>query len=210
MYLLGKLQQVVVGGITTARAYAVEAQICLASLYGVMIVGGRLRDERMMEWKRMCVCVCVGGGGGGGALCVKKKHYPPCNRLLATSKNVLFPGYNHLLTTSADDPSLFIITLAGTRAIIKVFLCRDWRKKWRMFGKAAQEERETAIVSQENERKDWVGGWKNEHKKCHRSVKACMSARTREWAWKRSILHTQLQEWVSPSWSLVFLCIICV
>ena len=35
--------------------------------------------------------------------------------MLATSKNVLFPGYNHLLTTSTDDPSL-----AGTRAIIKV------------------------------------------------------------------------------------------
>ena len=26
--------------------------------------------------------------------------------MLATSKNVLFPGPNHLLTTSADDPSL--------------------------------------------------------------------------------------------------------
>ena len=34
---------------------------------------------------------------------------------LATSKNVLFPGHNHLLTTSADDRSL-----AGTWAIIKV------------------------------------------------------------------------------------------
>ena len=33
----------------------------------------------------------------------------------ATSKNVLFPGHNHLLTTSTDDPSL-----AGARAIIKV------------------------------------------------------------------------------------------
>ena len=26
--------------------------------------------------------------------------------MLATSKNVLFSGHNHLLTTSADDPSL--------------------------------------------------------------------------------------------------------
>ena len=26
--------------------------------------------------------------------------------MLATSKNVLFPGHNHLLTTGADDPSL--------------------------------------------------------------------------------------------------------
>ena len=35
--------------------------------------------------------------------------------MLATSKNVLFPGHNQLLTTGADDPSL-----AGARAIIKV------------------------------------------------------------------------------------------
>ena len=26
--------------------------------------------------------------------------------MLATSKNVLLPGHNHLLTTGADDPSL--------------------------------------------------------------------------------------------------------
>ena len=35
--------------------------------------------------------------------------------MLVTSKNVLFPGYNHLLTTGTDDPSL-----TGTQAIIKV------------------------------------------------------------------------------------------
>ena len=35
--------------------------------------------------------------------------------MLVTSKNVLFPGPNHLLTTSTDDPSL-----AGARAILKV------------------------------------------------------------------------------------------
>ena len=33
--------------------------------------------------------------------------------MLVTSKNVLFPGHNHLLTTGADDPS-------HARAIIKV------------------------------------------------------------------------------------------
>ena len=35
--------------------------------------------------------------------------------MLSTSKNVLFPGPNHLLTTCADDPSL-----GGTPVIIKV------------------------------------------------------------------------------------------
>ena len=35
--------------------------------------------------------------------------------MLATSKNVLFPGHYHLLTAGADDPSL-----NGARAIIKV------------------------------------------------------------------------------------------
>ena len=28
--------------------------------------------------------------------------------MLATSKNALFPGHNHLLTTGADDPKLFL------------------------------------------------------------------------------------------------------
>ena len=35
--------------------------------------------------------------------------------MLATSKNVLFPGHNHLLTISTDDPSP-----AGARVIINV------------------------------------------------------------------------------------------
>ena len=35
--------------------------------------------------------------------------------MIATSKNVLFPGHNHLLTTGTDDPSL-----TGARVIIKV------------------------------------------------------------------------------------------
>ena len=39
--------------------------------------------------------------------------------MLSTSKSVLFPVHNHLLTTGADDPSLYI-TLAGAWVIIKV------------------------------------------------------------------------------------------
>ena len=35
--------------------------------------------------------------------------------MLTTSENALFSGYNHLLTTSTDDPSL-----VGTRVTIKV------------------------------------------------------------------------------------------
>ena len=35
--------------------------------------------------------------------------------MLATSKNVLFPGHNHLLTAGTDDHSF-----AGARALIKV------------------------------------------------------------------------------------------
>ena len=35
--------------------------------------------------------------------------------MLASSKNVLFPGHNHLLTSGTDNPSL-----VGTRVIIKV------------------------------------------------------------------------------------------
>ena len=39
--------------------------------------------------------------------------------MLAPSKNVLFPGHNHLLTTGTDGPSLLTITLVGARAMIK-------------------------------------------------------------------------------------------
>ena len=42
--------------------------------------------------------------------------------MLATFKNVLFPGHNHLLTTGTDDPSL-----AGAWAIIKVL---DHQYRW--------------------------------------------------------------------------------
>ena len=45
----------------------------------------------------------------------KKATIHQVTTMLATSKNVLFPGHNHLLTTSADDMSL-----PGTRATIKV------------------------------------------------------------------------------------------
>ena len=36
-----------------------------------------------------------------------------------TSENVLFPGYNHLLTTGTDDPTL-IIARALAKVIIEV------------------------------------------------------------------------------------------
>ena len=39
--------------------------------------------------------------------------------MLATSKNVLYPGHNHLLTIGTDDPTL-IIAWAPARVIIKV------------------------------------------------------------------------------------------
>ena len=47
----------------------------------------------------------------------QKSHYPPVQvtNMLAASKNLIFTGHNHLLTTGADDPSL-----AGTRTITKV------------------------------------------------------------------------------------------
>ena len=45
----------------------------------------------------------------------KKATIHQVTTMLATSKNVLFPGHNHLLTTGTDDPSL-----AGAQAIIKV------------------------------------------------------------------------------------------
>ena len=41
--------------------------------------------------------------------------------MLATSENVIFPGHNHLLTTSTDDPSL-----AGAQAILNMSGHQHW------------------------------------------------------------------------------------
>ena len=52
----------------------------------------------------------------------KKATIQQLTTMLTTSKNVLFPGHNQLLTTSTYDPSL-----AGARVIIKV---KDHQHKW--------------------------------------------------------------------------------
>ena len=36
----------------------------------------------------------------------KKNTIQQVNTMLSTSKNVLFPGHNHLITTGTDDPTL--------------------------------------------------------------------------------------------------------
>ena len=46
--------------------------------------------------------------------------------MLATSKNVLFPVHNHLLTTGADDLTLLIIAQASVRMTIKVKGQQHW------------------------------------------------------------------------------------
>ena len=74
--------------------------------------GGLCFDQIMLSMKSM---------QGGYPLSLDKKatiHH------LITSKNVLFPGHNHLLTTAADDSSLLIIT--GAWVIIKVLGHQHW------------------------------------------------------------------------------------
>ena len=53
--------------------------------------------------------------------CTKKATIHQVTTMLATSKNVLFPGHKHLLTTGADDT-----LLACAQAIIKVS-CHQYR-----------------------------------------------------------------------------------
>ena len=40
--------------------------------------------------------------------CTKKATIHHVTTMLVTSKNVIFPGYNHLLTTGTDDPTLWL------------------------------------------------------------------------------------------------------
>ena len=51
----------------------------------------------------------------------KKATIHQVTTMLATSKNALFPGHNHLLTTGTDDPSL-----ACARAMIKLSGHQYW------------------------------------------------------------------------------------
>ena len=44
--------------------------------------------------------------------------------MLSTSKNVLFPGHNHLLTTIADDPSLIITKAHGGYLVDRGFFAQ--------------------------------------------------------------------------------------
>ena len=46
--------------------------------------------------------------GTGNAPTASKAHYPPGTTMLATSKSVLFPSHNHLLTTGFNDTTLII------------------------------------------------------------------------------------------------------
>ena len=43
-----------------------------------------------------------------GSTLRKKATIHQLTTMLFTSKNLLFPGYNHMLTTGADDPSLWL------------------------------------------------------------------------------------------------------
>ena len=54
--------------------------------------------------------------------CAKKTHCTiyQVTTMLATAKNVLFLGHNHLLTTSTDDLTLGLLPWAPARVIIKV------------------------------------------------------------------------------------------
>ena len=51
--------------------------------------------------------------------------------MLTTSKTVLFPGHNHLLTTGTDDPNTLIIAWVPTRVIIK---CQGHQHRWLWHG----------------------------------------------------------------------------
>ena len=64
--------------------------------------------------ENICTVCCSGLRQGTDPL-RKKATIHQVTTMLTTSKNVLFPGQNHLLTTNTDDPSL-----AGTQEIIKV------------------------------------------------------------------------------------------
>ena len=64
------------------------------------------------------------------------------NTMLATSKTVLFAGYNHLLTIGTDDPSL-----AGARAIISVGSSVPVVSRWLWSGNRTFSEVSSMVVT---------------------------------------------------------------
>ena len=76
----------------------------------------------MSSMKKNALAENINSNSVSSSLLRKKATIHQVTTMLATSKNVLFPGHNSLLTTGTDDPSL-----AGDRAIImtiKYFKCR--------------------------------------------------------------------------------------
>ena len=61
----------------------------------------------------------------------KKDTIHQVTTMLATTKNILFPGHNHVLTTGADDPTLLIIARASPRVIIEV---KGHQHRWLAIG----------------------------------------------------------------------------
>ena len=54
----------------------------------------------------------------------KKATIHQVTTMLATSKNVLFPGHNHLLTTGADDPDYHSV---GSSAPVVSRVVMTWK-----------------------------------------------------------------------------------
>ena len=61
--------------------------------------------------------------------------------MLATSKNVLFPGHNHLLTTGTDDPTLWlspewmaaVLLSDGYEILTSLPLAYEWKEMTKKF-----------------------------------------------------------------------------
>ena len=71
-----------------------------------------------VHWPTECIPVCY---KLINVITEQKATIHQVTTMLATSKNVLFPGHNHLLiNTGTVWPDTLIITLAGTWAMIKV------------------------------------------------------------------------------------------
>ena len=102
--------------------YAVSVQWALTTIYlqVSMFKVWIVKCQGCSEWM-VQVGILLYMNTDGSIHWAKKATIHQVTTMLATFKHALFPGHNHLLTTSADDPSLWISPWhSGNNPIIKV------------------------------------------------------------------------------------------
>ena len=101
-----------------------------------------------------------------------KSHNDQVTTMLATYKNVLFPGHNNLLTTSTDDPTLWLSSECHRESSVKVVRRRLWPGNRTFLEVASMVITYRILTFLRSDRKQNKGSWcaPNQDRVCTRLV----------------------------------------